>query len=235
MSQVMQVARELPGLEANRAAGRSGYTYSPSLVMLSEPQGGGAEAIRAVRTHIMAQHVNEGRRAIAICGASEGVGATFVAANLALAFSQVGIKTLLIDGNLRAPSVHQVIRPPKLANGLRHCLGAPGAAFDDGIAVDVQPNLGVMYSGGAAPNPPELLSSSSFQALMDYCMREYDLTIVDTPPANTSSDARRISTVCGYSLIVTRRNVTLVDDVRTLVSQIRADRGRVIGTVLNEA
>jgi Mrp family chromosome partitioning ATPase len=70
---------------------------------------------------------------------------------------------------------------------------------------------------------------------MDYCMREYDLTIVDTPPANTSSDARRISTVCGYSLIVTRQNVSLTDDVKTLMAQIRGDHGRVIGTVLNEA
>jgi Mrp family chromosome partitioning ATPase len=131
--------------------------------------------------------------------------------------------------------VHQVIRPPKLVNGLRHCLGAPGAAFADSIDAAVQPNLAVMYSGGAASNPQELLSCGAFQSLMDYCMREYDLTIVDTPPANTSSDGRRISTVCGYSLVVTRRNVTLVDDVRTLIGQIRADHGRVIGTVLNEA
>lgn len=235
MRQVAQAARELPGLETNRSPVRDGYSYSPSLVMISDPYGERAEAIRAVRTHIMAQHVNEGRRALAICGPSEGVGCTFVAANLAVAFSQIGIKTLLIDGNLRVPSVHQIIRPPKLVNGLRHCLGAPGAAFADSIEAAVQPNLGVMYSGGASPNPQELLASGAFQSLMDYCMREYDLTIVDTPPANISSDARRISTVCGYSLLVTRRNVSLVDDVQTLIAQIRSDHGRVIGTVLNEA
>jgi protein-tyrosine kinase len=234
MRQVVQAARELPGLEASRAVVRDGYAYSPSLVMLSDPRGGAAEAIRAVRTHIIAQHVEGGRRALAICGPSDGVGCTFVAANLALAFSQVGIKTLLIDGNLRTPSVHQIIRPPKLANGLRHCLGASGPAFAETVDSAVQPNLGVLYSGGAAPNPQELLSSGAFQSLMDSCMREYDLTIVDTAPANISSDGRRISTVCGYSLIVTRRNVSLVDDVKTLMAQIRADHGRVIGTVLNE-
>jgi protein-tyrosine kinase len=235
MRQVAQAARDVSGLETNRSPVRDGYTYSPSLVMISDPNGAAAEAIRAVRTHIMAQHVEEGRRALAICGPSQGVGCTFVAVNLALAFSQVGIKTLLVDANLRAPGVHEIVRPPKLGNGLRHCLGAPGAAFADSIDAVVQPNLGVLYSGGAAPYPQELLSSGGFQSLMGYCMREYDLTIVDTPPANTSSDARRISTVCGYSLIVTRRNVSLVDDVRTLTAQIGTDHGRVIGTVLNEA
>jgi capsular exopolysaccharide synthesis family protein len=233
--QVVQSARELPGLEASRPAARDGYAYSPSLVMLSDPHGAAAEAIRAVRTHIISQHVREGRRALVICGASGGVGCTFVAANLAVALSQVGIKTLLVDGNLRTPSIHQVIRPPKLVNGLRHCLSTPGLGVAEYIDAGVQPNLGVLYSGGAAPNPQELLSSGSFEALMDYCMREYDFTIVDAPPANTSSDARWISTVCGYSLIVARRNVSLVEDVRTLMTQIRADRGRVIGTVLNEA
>lgn len=235
MRQLAQVARNAPGGEMNRPAVRDGYVYSPSLVMISDPYGAAAEAVRAVRTHIMAQHVKEGRRALAICGASSGVGCTFVAANLAVAFAQVGMKTLLVDGNLRAPSVHQMIRPPQLVSGLRHCLAAPTATFSESIDAGVLPNLGIMYSGGAAPNPQELLSSGSFQSLMDYAMREYDLTILDTPPANTSSDARRISTLCGYSLIVTRRNVSLVADVQTLIAQIRADHGQVIGTVLNEA
>jgi len=235
MRQVAQAAREVPGLETSRFPARDGYSYSPSLVMLSDPYGGAAEAVRGVRTHIMAQHVEEGRRALAICGPSAGVGCTFLAVNLALAFSQVGIRTLLIDGNLRAPAVHKILQPPKLTNGLRHCLGVTDPAFGGNIDAGVQPNLSVMYSGGSAPNPQELLSTSSFHALMDYCMREYDLTIVDTPPANTSSDSRRISTVCGYSLIVARRNVSLVGDVRTLAAQIRTDHGRVVGTVLNEA
>lgn len=235
MRQLAQVARNAPGAEANRPAVRDGYVYSPSLVMISDPYGAAAEAVRAVRTHIMAQHVKEGRRALAICGPSSGVGCTFVAANLAVAFAQVGMKTLLVDGNLRAPSVHQMIRPPQLVSGLRHCLAAPNAAFSESIDAGVLANLGIMYSGGAAPNPQELLSSGSFQSLMDYAMREYDLTILDTPPANTSSDARRISTLCGYSLVVTRRNVSLVADVQTLIAQIRADHGQVIGTVLNEA
>lgn len=64
---------------------------------------------------------------------------------------------------------------------------------------------------------------------MHFCLREYDATIIDTPPANTCSDARRVSTVVGYSLIVTRRNKSLVNDVKILTEQLRGDHAEVIG------
>jgi Mrp family chromosome partitioning ATPase len=68
---------------------------------------------------------------------------------------------------------------------------------------------------------------------MKYCLREYDVTIVDTPPANTSSDARRISNVVGYSLLVARRNQSLISDIKTLAEQMLDDRVKVVGTVMN--
>src|ERR1700748_150683 len=70
---------------------------SDDVVLLSNPTGAAAEAIRALRTHLMAQHVGEGRRALAVCGASHHVGRTFMAVNLAVALAQIGLKTLLID------------------------------------------------------------------------------------------------------------------------------------------
>ena len=90
-----------------------------------------------------------------------------------------------------------------------------------------------MFAGEAASNPRELLAGEAFQMLMDFCLRDFDVTIVDTPAANISSDVRRISTVVGYSLIVAGRNRTFVNDVRVLASQLRADHARVIGTVLD--
>ncbi len=92
-----------------------------------------------------------------------------------------------------------------------------------------------MFAGGVPANPQELLAGARFRSLTEFCLREFDATILDTPPANLCADARRVSTLIGYSLIVARRNVTYVDDVKTLVSQLEADRARVVGTVLNEA
>ena len=89
--------------------------------------------------------------------------------------------------------------------------------------------------GGAARSPQELLAGDRFTALMDYCLRDFDATIIDTPPANSSSDARRNSTVAGYSLIVAPRHKSLVADVKILATQLQADHARIVGTVLNEA
>jgi len=215
--------------------GGDAYTFDSSLVTIYEPFQAPAEAIRALRTHIMAQHVNEGRRALSVCAASPGVGCTFVATNLAVALSQIGVKTLLIDGDLRNPSVDLVIRPPVIKAGLRQCLASPEHDFGGYVEPEVMPNLSIMYSGGPAPHPQELLANDQFTALMDYCLRDFDATIVDTPAANSCSDARRISTVAGYSIIVARRNKSLVNDVKTLAGQLQGDHARIVGTVLNEA
>lgn len=236
MTQLAQVQGETTVVTSSgRATSAEAHTFSQALVTISNPYERPAEAIRALRTHVMAQHVDEGRRALAVCAASEGVGCTFIAANLAVALSQIGVKTLLIDGDLRHPSVHTVIRPPRLLEGLRQCLASPDVHFGDSIDYEVLPNLSVMYSGGPAGNPQELLASDRFKGLMDFCLRDFDLTIVDTPPANSCSDARRVSTVVGYSLIVTRRNKSFIQDIKTLIGQLRADHARVVGTVLNEA
>src|SRR5512143_3329642 len=94
-------------------------------VMLSDPDGAAAEAIRVLRTSIQSQHLRAGRRALAICGPTPEVGCTFIAVNLAIALSQIGIKTLLVDGNLRTPSVHTYFDPPLGGVGLYECLNTP--------------------------------------------------------------------------------------------------------------
>lgn len=210
-------------------------SIADDIVMVSEPFGVRAEAIRALRTHIIAQHLGEGRRALAVCAASAGVGCTFVAANLAVALSQVGVNTLLIDANLRQPSIQRLFGGlVPSAGGLGQCLADAGPRFGNFVATDLLDNLSVMFAGAPVPNPQELLGGAAFQDLMQSCLREFDVTIVDTPPANTYADARRIAAVVGYSLVIARRNVSLVADIKTLISELTIDHAHVVGTVLNE-
>jgi protein-tyrosine kinase len=193
-----------------------------------------SESVRALRTHIMARHVSAGHRALAICSTTRGSGCTFVATNLAVALSQIGINTLLIDADLRKPGVARALGRQPVKADLQTALSTP-ANFSDCIERNVLPNLSVMFSAGGVRNAQELLANLRFERLMDFCLREFESTIVDTPPANIYSDARRISTVVGYSLIVARRNRTHLDDVKTLVEQLHGDHATVIGTVLNDA
>lgn len=211
------------------------YRFSSEVVMLSDPTGARAEAIRTLRTHIMAQHVEDGRRGLAVCAASVGVGATFVSVNLAVALAQIGVKVLLIDGDMRAPQIDQFILPPNEPRGLRTYLEGGDAELSHLVQNEVIENLSVMFSGGVALKPQELLAEEKFSAIIGRCLRDYDLTIIDTSPANSCADARRISTVVGYSLIVAKRHVSFVNDLKTLVAQLQEDRAQVVGAVMNEA
>jgi capsular exopolysaccharide synthesis family protein len=210
------------------------YALSRTLVALDRQAKADSEAFRALRTHIMARHVEEGRRALAICAATAGVGCTFVAANLAVALSQIGVKTLLVDGNMRYPRIEQLFQPSSQVPGLQQCLLSHDESFSEFIQPDVLPDLSILFAGGAPHNPQELLATDRYAELMSVCSRDYDMTIIDTPPASTCSDTHRISTVAGYSLVVVRKNTSLVGDVRTLIAQLESDRARVIGTVLTE-
>ncbi len=210
------------------------FSFADELIMLSDPQGQGAEYIRALRTQVMAQHLEAGRRALAVCEAAPMLGATFVAANLALSLAQAGVDTLLIDGNLRSPSLQRLVRPSRELPGLRNCLVSSDAAVGDYVQEHVQPNFSVMFAGGTELNAYELLARTSFEQVINTCMRDYTMTIIDTPPANSCADCRRIASVAGYSLIVTRRHKGLLEDVKTLASQLRATHSTVIGTVMND-
>jgi protein-tyrosine kinase len=191
------------------------------------------ESIRALRTHVMARHVSEGHRALAICAASRGSGCTYVATSLAVALSQIGVNTLLLDADLRSPGVASAFGYESSKPDLRAVLSTP-INFNDSIERNIQPNLSVLLSTGPAPYAQELLASGRFKSLMDFCLREFDATIVDTPPANLYSDARRVSTVVGYSLIVAKRNVSHINDIKALAEHLRGDHANVIGSVLND-
>ncbi len=205
------------------------------IVLLSEPLGVRAEAVRALRAHVMAQHVRGRRRALAVCATRANTGCTFVAANLAVGLSQIGLNTLLVDGDLRAPSIQVLLPPPPNVGDLSLCLSSEDVAFGDCIAAEVLPDLSIMYAGVSATPPPELLAGDRFKSLMDFCLREFDVTIVDKPPADRYADGQRIAAVVGYGLIVARRHKTLVKDVKTLAAQLAQHHAHVIGTVLNEA
>jgi len=203
-------------------------------MVLRSPNGMEAETIRALRTRLVAQHVQEGRRSIAICTPAAGSGCTFVATNLATAISQIGIKTVLVDADLRTPTVLDEFGVDANRPGLADYLRSPDMSIDDILIEDLLPNLSVVPSGKIGPNPQELLSGPRFPVLIDSLLREYDLTILDTTPANSCTDAQRVANVATYSLIVGRKHKSFVNDVRTLAELLRADRSVVIGTVLSD-
>ena len=209
------------------------FAFSPSVIIASQPQSVAAEALRTLRGVIMTQHVQAGRRALAICSPSSGTGCTFIAANLAVAMSQAGVNTLLIDANLRSPGLSEYIRGPKSNVGLVELLRDETLPLSEGVQI-VQDNLSVLHAGNVDDDGIQNLGGQAFQNLVGTCLREYDLTVIDTPAANRFSDCRRIASVTRYALVVACRERSYVSDVKQLVNELQFEKTAVIGTFLND-
>lgn len=202
-------------------------------LVLADPSGIEAEAIRGLRTRIVAQHLREGRRALAICSPTTGAGCTFVAVNLATALAQIGIKTALVDADLRDPSIATAFGLNADTLGLADYLSSDEVSIDAIIHETKLGKLSLVPAGHLAPNPQELLSSERFRDLVSQLLREFDITIFDTTATNSCADAQRVANVVGYSLIVAHKDTSYIRDVTTLSKMLRADRSNVIGSVLN--
>jgi protein-tyrosine kinase len=221
--------------DAPPAAPAEHYEISSSLVVLGASPPRSAEAINALRSHLQVQHLQQGRRALVLCAPSRGAGCSFVTANLAVSMAQAGVRTLLIDGDMRSPSLPDYIRPATPKPGLAECLSDQEGAFLKYIQEDVLPDLSLLYAGTSSVPPQTLLAGDRLSNLLHFCLREFDLTLIDTPPANTNADARTISGVVGYAAIVAGRDLTFSQDIKTLASELMSDRVQVVGTILNGA
>lgn len=210
------------------------FTFSDSVILFSEPAGPRAEVLRLLRTQLTERHIRLGRRAIAVCGAGTGVGVSFMATNLAVAFARAGANTLLIDANMREPAIQTFIVPDRRLPGLAQCLAGEGCGGLAAVQANVLPNLSILYSGGPEAEALEKLSGPRFQALMAMCMRDFDFVIIDTPPAGRYADVLHIAAAARHGLVVLRKHVSFLDDADTLINQLRASRAGIAGIVLNE-
>lgn len=211
----------------------SGFIFGSKLTLMTDPDSLMAESLRSLRTVLLTNHLQEGRRSLAICSPSEGTGCSFLAANLAVGMAQIGVNTLLVDANLRSPGIHEYIQPVEPVSGLSECLRDD--TLPAGRVVNaIQPCLSVIYAGHPDPTVPDQIGGNNFKALIGSCMRDYDLTIVDTPATNRYADARRIASVARYAMVVALRQRTFAKDIHTLLEELEADRTTVVGTYLND-
>ena len=209
------------------------YRFSRKLSVLSEPAGVRSSAVGALRNHLSQQHLRLGRRALAICSVGNNVNRTEVSANLAIASAQSGASTVLLDTNFREPELDNFFIPPGpqlgLSEYLRGDVSDPAAI----LRTSVVDNLTVVHAGAAFDDPQALLAGDRFEVLIANLMRNFDFVLADCPGASMSADARRIASVMRYALIVAKRDVTYVDDIKRLIQELNSDRVSVVGTFLN--
>lgn len=209
------------------------FGFSEKLVVLHKPHSLEVESIASLRNQLVSKHLQDGKRSLAICGATAGVGVTFVAANLAVAMAQAGVHTLLLDCNLREPSLDEYFLSEQPTRGLSDFLASDEDSELALINPNVIPNLSIMFSGSPTEQAQRLLSKTRFQTLIENCVRSFDLTIVDCPPASSSADTRRIAALVRHAMVIARKDRSYLSDLRRLITELQTDRANVIGSFLN--
>jgi len=210
-------------------------SVSRNVVSAFRPFGPFAEQMRSLRTRLgMQQAANPSLpRTVAILSAMPGEGRSFIAANLAVAFSQMGERTLLVDADLRRPSQHLMFNLPSRL-GLSNML--LGRAGPECIAkVPHFFDLSVLTAGSTPPNPQELLTRSRFTTMLDEAAVAFDVVIVDSPAASLYADAQIIGSRSSASVLVTRARKTDANVLRRVHASLSECGAKIVGTVLNDA
>jgi receptor protein-tyrosine kinase len=191
------------------------------------------EQLRAVRTQLLMRWFNPeaGRRTLAITSACAREGRSFIAANLAVVFSQLGQRTLLIDADFRAPRQQSIFNVPDRF-GLSTALSGR-ADLSIALPVSGLTGLAVLPAGPIPPNPLELLSRASFAALLAKAQSEYDTILIDTPAATEYADAACVAFRASDALLVVRQDHTAVARTERAVRDLTDGAARIVGTVMN--
>lgn len=208
---------------------------SPELVTLNRPFSQQAEAFRALRSQLMMRAFAEAgsdRKALAVISPDKGAGRSYMAANLAVTLAQLGGRTLLVDADMRAPRQHQIF-------GLKCTSGLSGILSGRAESQVVQQAPGVrslflLPVGVTPPNPVELVERPAFGLLMRELVGKFDYVVVDTPAAESGSDALVIAARCGAAMMVARKHSAQVASLSSLVESLGFGATQVCGVVLNE-
>jgi protein-tyrosine kinase len=212
---------------------KPGDKVSPTLVAAIAPAHPAVEAIKALRTQLVLGWLDgHDCNTLSIVSAERGDGRSFIAANLAIVFSQLRRRTLLIDMDMRNPTLHRWF-------GIRNASGLSDILAERDSSSAIQPvdfceNLSLLTSGPTPPNPQELLSGDGLGALLDRVRGEYDVVIADTPTSDAGADAQLIAAHTRSAVVVSRLNHTMTRATRTLVQRLKGGGVSVLGVVATE-
>lgn len=203
------------------------------LVVAFDPFNRCAEQMRALRTQLMIQWSTErpGSRTLAIVSPERRDGRSYVAANLAVAFAQLGSRTLLVDADLRRPRQQRVFGVPDSV-GLSSVL-TQRAGRDAIVPIREFGQLSLLPAGAPPPNPAELLSGQAFHRLIEELKEEFDVILFDTSAAGSCSDAQTVAFRAGSAMLLARKDRTRLADTTRLVRQLELAGSQLVGTVCN--
>jgi capsular exopolysaccharide synthesis family protein len=201
------------------------------LITISEPRSPISEAYRTLRTNLDFASLDRAVKTLVVTSAGVGEGKSTTLANLAVVSAQAGRKVVLVDADLRRPTLHQIF-------GLDNEKGLTTVMVDDAALADPPlqetgvEDLSVLTSGPLPPNPAELMGSRRMEEVVAALAERADQVFFDTPPVVAVTDAAVLSTKVDGVLLVISAGKTRREYARTAVQRLEQIKARLVGTVL---
>ena len=203
-----------------------------NLVTQHDPKSPAAEAYKVIRTSIQFAKAGNSLKTIAITSCTPDEGKSTTAANLAIVLTQTGKRVLLMDCDMRNPTVHKNF---KLSNkvGLSSCISL-GTELAEAVQETEIENLDALTSGVIPPNPSELLGSERMQAILARAQEEYDYVLLDTPPVLPVTDTLVLGSLVDGLILVLDSGEIKVEMARDVKNQLMHAGANILGVVLNK-
>ncbi|MGG1291456.1 CpsD/CapB family tyrosine-protein kinase [Bacillus smithii] len=190
-----------------------------------------AEQYRTIRTNIQFSNVEKEMKSIVVTSSSPGEGKSTTVTNLAIVFAQQEKRVLLVDADLRKPTIYSAFR---MSNhiGLTNVL-TQQSTLQAAIKTTEVPNLSVLVSGPVPPNPAELLGSSRMKEVLEELYQMYDVILIDTPPVLAVADAQILANLCHGIVMVISSGKTKIEHARKTRDLLSQAKGKLLGAILN--
>ncbi|MFS0988777.1 CpsD/CapB family tyrosine-protein kinase [Enterococcus casseliflavus] len=209
-------------------------THAVSLVTLIDPSSPISEQYRTIRTNIQfASSVDKQIKTIVVTSSGPGEGKSTTSANLAVVFAKSGQRVLLVDADMRKPTVYKTFSLNN-ASGLSTVLSTSTSVLEAAQKTVID-NLSVLTSGPKPPNPSELLGSARMNQVMEEAKNLYDVVIFDMPPVVAVTDAQIMASKADGTILVVRENVARKESLTKARDLLNMVQARIIGVVYNGA
>ncbi|MEH7378282.1 CpsD/CapB family tyrosine-protein kinase [Neobacillus drentensis] len=204
---------------------------SRKLVTAIDPKSPISEQYRTIRTNIQYSSIDQEIRAIMVTSSGPAEGKSTTAANLAVTFAQLGKKVLLVDADLRKPTVHHTF-------GVNNLFGfttvlTKQRALEKTVLETGEQDLYILTSGPIPPNPAELLSSKSMEQFIEDAKAEFEYIIFDTPPLLAVADPQILANQCDGSILVVYSEKTEIEPAKKAKELLANAQSKLLGVVLN--
>ncbi|MCB0339241.1 MAG: polysaccharide biosynthesis tyrosine autokinase, partial [Bdellovibrionales bacterium] len=231
--QIIETSDEMPDPMIDHSqALRSDSSGPQGIVLLAAPMSRESEAFRNLRTTIKLSMHDGPPKSLLVTSAQKGDGKTTIAANLAASLSQTGARTLLIDADLRMPTIHTHFGFDRETEGMVDYLGDLSVARPNILPSGIH-NLSLLLAGSYTEIPAELLGSRRMLELLDHLGENYEHIIIDTPPVGEIADALLLSRTVDGVVFAVRANKTPKPAVQHAMERLHQVRARIIGCTLN--